>query len=198
MPLLVLIILFIFLLGAVIALIFSLNSLLNIIRYKVPYASTPDWAIEWLGKNLHLDTSSPARGEVARSAGGEGAPILVDLGCGDGRVLFRLKKIFPQVTMIGYERQWWLWLWTKFRARGTGVIIRRDSFYDADLANVSVVYCFLLHSVMAKVEKMLRTKLKKGATVYSYGFSFPTWTPIDQIPNPTRPQGSKLNVYQQS
>ena len=179
MDILIIIILIIFLIGAAIALVLSLNSLINLCRDKVPYVSTPQWAIDWVGKNTKLPNGA----------------VLVDLGCGDGRVLVGLKKYLPHVMMIGYERQWWPWLLAQWKTRGTGVVVKRQSFYDVDLSRVDVVFCFLIHSVMPKVEQLLKSKLSPGTTIYSYGFWFPTWNQSDKIVNPNRPQGSKINVY---
>lgn len=163
---------------------FALNTLVNLFRDKVPYVSTPKWAIDWLCENLPL----PSRERL-----GEG--VIYDLGCGDGRVLIALKKKFPTITAIGYERNWWPFILAKIRTKGSDIIIRRKNFYHADLSDARIVFCFLIHSVMPKVEKLLRSQLKPGAIVYSYGFMFPCWKPTAQITNPERPHGSKLNFY---
>lgn len=173
-----LIFLYLFLAGAIIALIFSLNTLINLFRDKVPYVSTPPWAINWLTGNVQLTTD-----------------VVYDLGCGDARVLTALKKRFPNIHAIGYERNWWPWVLAKFNAHGTGVVIRRANFYQANLRDADVVFCFLIHSVMPKVEQLLRSQLKPGATVYSYGFTFPTWQPVERIANTRNPAGSKINIY---
>lgn len=175
-----LIFLYLFLLGAIIALIFTLNTTINLFRDKVPYVSTPQWAINWLTQNLNLQSE-----------------ICYDLGCGDARVLVALKKRFPHIKAVGYERNWWPFILAKARIRNAGVQIRRANFYEADLRDANIVFCFLIHSVMPKVEQLLRSQLKPGATVYSYGFTFPRWQPADQITNPKNPTGSKVNVYQQ-
>lgn len=164
---------------ALAALGFALNSLTSLFRDKVPYVSTPDWAIDWLQDNLKLP---------------DGA-VVYDLGCGDARVLIELKNKFPQIRAIGYELQWWPYLLARWKSRGSGVTIKRESFYHADLSDATIVFCFLITSVMTKVEAMLKQKLKPGTTVYSYGFTFPTWEPVERITNPARPQGSKINIY---
>lgn len=191
------------LVASAVALLFALNTMWNLFRNKVPYVSTPQWAIDWLCANLVERspllgkekgrgevTSPPFQGGVARSAG-----VVYDLGCGDGRVLKALKQRFPHITAIGYERNWWPYVMAKLRNRASGVKIRRADFYQADLTDADVVFCFLIHSVMPRVERLLRSQLKRGATVYSYGFTFPTWRPSERIANPEKSQGSKLNVY---
>lgn len=171
--------LFLALFGAVVALAFALNAMINVFRDKAPYVSTSGWAIRWLAEQAPID----------------GPMTVYDLGCGDARVLIAIKRARPGIRAIGYERGWWPWLLAKYRSRGTGVVIRYGDFTRADLRDADVVFCFLIASVMAKVEAMLRRQLRPGATVYSYGFAFPTWPIAERITNPDRPQGSTLNVY---
>lgn len=179
------------LLGSLIALVFALNTLVSLFRDKVPYVSTPRWAIEWLCANLPL---LPEEG-VSRSDRGGGSTVVYDLGCGDARILIAIKRRYPGITAIGIERNWWPFVLAKMRTRGTGVIVRRANFYTADLRDANIVFCFLIHSVMPKVERLLKEQLKSGTTVYSYGFTFPHWQPVRQIQNPRRLQGSKINIY---
>ncbi len=166
---------------SIIALVLALYSLYSLIRDRVPYVSTSTWAIEWLCRNL-----KPATGAV-----------VYDLGCGDARVITALKRAFPAIRAIGVERNWWPYLLARLKTRGTGVIVKRTNFYAEHLAAADIVFCFLIHSVMPKVEKFLRAQLKPGATVYSYGFSFPTWQPVKRIENPERPHGSTIQIYRQ-
>ncbi|MFH0853364.1 MAG: hypothetical protein V1853_03070 [bacterium] len=162
-----------------IPLVFALNALFSLFRDKVPYVPTPNWAVEWLAANLDLKA-----GEV-----------VYDLGCGDGRILKALKKNYPDIRAIGYERGWWPFLLAKWNTRGTGVEIRFANFYQADLSDGDVIFCFLIHSVMAKVKNNLQSQLKPGSQVYSFGFRFPDWQPAEEYINPKKPEGSKLRLY---
>jgi len=164
--------------AAVIALIFTLYMFVALVRDKVPYVATPHWTIDWLTDSLQLTTET-----------------VYDLGCGDGRVLKALKQKFPHIKAIGYERNWWPYVMAKIRNRSSGVEILNADFYQADLRDADVVFCYLIIAVMPRVEKLLRSQLKPGATVYSYGFTFPTWPPAERIVNPKKPQGSKINIY---
>lgn len=179
--------LFLMLGASLIALVFALYALFSLMRDKVPYVSTPQWAIEWLCEHAPLPLQK----------GGVGGGVVYDLGCGDARVLTAIKARHPDITAIGVERNWWPYFLARLRTRGTGVMIRHADFYKTDLRDADIVFCFLIHSVMPKVEQLLRAQLKPGATVYSYGFAFPTWQPSERIHNPARPEGSKINVYRQ-
>ncbi len=168
-----------FLVVALAALALSLNALVNMIRDRAPYVPTTDWAIDWMSKHLALRSGA----------------VVYDLGCGDARVLIALARAFPGIRAIGYERNWWPYLLARWRSRGTSVEIRYGNFFRADLRDADVVFCFLIHSVMGKVERFLRPQIRPTAVVYSYGFRFPDWPPSDTIVNPARPDGSRLLAY---
>lgn len=200
------------LVASAVALVLALNTMVALFRFRVPYVATPPWAIDWLCDNLPL---LPEEG-MSRSDRGGGSPpplqggvpsteaerlalggVVCDLGCGDARVLIALKKKFPAIKATGYEAAWFPYLLARWRTRRTGVTIRHQNFYQANLQDPDVVFCFLIHSVMPKVEQLLRSQLKPGATVFSYGFVFPTWRPAERIVNPKNPSGSKINIYRQ-
>lgn len=176
---LLIVILLLILVAALVALVFALNALWSVIRNKVPYVPTPRWAVEWMAKHVGLSENA----------------VVYDLGCGDARVLRALKKAHPSIRAIGYEIAWWPYLLARWRSRGTGVEIRHASYFHADLHDADLIFCFLLDAVMADTETLLRKQLKKGASVYSYGFRFPDWQASEEIRNP-RPRGhSSLWVY---
>lgn len=174
----IVVVLLVLLAASAAAFFFAINALVNVIRFRVPYVTTPDWAIRWLCKNLKLTNEQ-----------------VVDLGCGDARVLIALKQHFPNITATGYEQQWWPYVIARWRTRNTGVAVRKENFYKTNLGDATIVFFFLIDSVMPRVEQLLKKQLKRGARVYSYGFRFPTWQPEEQIVNPKRPNGSKINVY---
>jgi len=164
---------------AVVATIYVGYTFVTLLRDRVPYVPTPAWVIEWLTKNSAIPEQA----------------TVVDIGCGDGRVLRAFKQTFPTIQAIGYERNWYPYLLAKRAGRGQ-INIRRQSFYQADLSEANVLYCYLLKSLMPKVAPILERQLKPGTIIYSYAFQFPGWTPKQVIPNPEKPEASKLYVYQ--
>lgn len=164
---------------AILAAIFAISSLFFLLRDRIPYVASPAWVIDWLATNIQLRPGA----------------IVVELGCGDARVLRALVRTRPDIRAIGYERNWWPYLFARWRNRGWPVEIRRADFYKADLQTADAVYGYLLVDVMPRVEKMLRSKMKSGARFYSYAFRLPTWEPVEIVSNPAKPSGSKLFVY---
>lgn len=169
--------LFLLLAASLVALAYALQALVHLIRFRVPYVATPDWAIE----------------HVAALA--KDARTIADIGCGDARVLLAIEQNNSSATLTGYEAQWWPFFRAKWRTRGSRVKILRDNFWTADLRHYDFIFLYLLDDIMPKLEQKLRRELKAGARVASYGFVFPTWQPSEVITNPAKPNGSKLRVY---
>lgn len=94
---------------------------------------------------------------------------VVDLGCGDGRLVIAAAKLGAQA--IGYERSLptFLLAWIKAlphrRAR-----IRFRNFWKQDHRNADVVFCYLLTSTMQEFRDCIWPTLKPGCRVISHAF----------------------------
>jgi len=177
-----LIILFFILIASLIALAFTLNTFYALLKVKVPYVATPNWAIN------HIINHIPFK---------DGSKVF-DLGCGDARFLVALKKKFPNIKATGYELAWWPYLNAKQKIKNSKleIDIKRKNFYNVKLSDADVIFFFLIDSIMPRLEKKLLAELKPDSLVISYGFKFPNWPPKEIISNPDKPKGSKINIYQ--
>jgi len=164
---------------AVLAVVFTISSLVFLLRDRIPYVASPAWVIDRLATKVELRPGT----------------TIVELGCGDARVLRAIVRVRPGIRAVGYERNWWPYIFARWRCRGEPIEIHRSDFYKADLQTADVVYGYLLVDVMPRVEKLLRSKLKPGVRFYSYAFRLPNWEPVETILNPVKPSGSKLFVY---
>ncbi len=105
--------------------------------------------------------------------------MLVDLGCGDGRVLREAQKRYG-VRTVGYEINPLAYLKARIFSFGSHKIkIRRQNFWEADLSQADVVFCYLYPDVMKKLAAKLLSGLKPGAVVVSNNFSLPGFTPSE-------------------
>lgn len=103
--------------------------------------------------------------------------VLVDLGCGDGRILRQAHKCY-QVRAIGYEVN--LMAYVKARALSLcfkNIEIRRRDFWSANLSDADVVVCYLYPDVMKKLSAKLKANLKPGAVIVSCNFMLPGFKP---------------------
>jgi SAM-dependent methyltransferase len=102
---------------------------------------------------------------------------LIDLGCGDGRVLREAQKRYG-VHTIGYEINPVACLKARLSSFGPyNIKIRRENFWEADLSVADVVFCYLYPDVMKKLAAKLAADLKPGTVVVSSNFSLPGFVP---------------------
>lgn len=125
---------------------------------------------------------------------------VVDLGSGDGRLLFAAARLGGRA--IGYELNPFLVLLTRFKARllhprgevrvslrshpgGViqtgkhleGVIVKRQNFWTADLKSADVIFVYAFKKTMPKLEKFIYQHAKKGARVLVNTNPFPAKKP---------------------
>lgn len=107
---------------------------------------------------------------------------VVDLGAGDGRIVFAAARMGADA--VGYEISFFVWLIALMRkvlTRSSGVIYRR-SLFDADLRQADVVFCYLLPSAMARLAPKFTAELPRGARIISASFHLPMWMVYREYP----------------
>ena len=106
---------------------------------------------------------------------------LLDLGCGDGRVLFAAEKRGAKAR--GYELAVLAFLFALIKK----VITKSKSevyfknFFREDLSEADVVFVYLMPKTLGKLKKKLETELKKGTRVLSNSFQIPGWKVKDRV-----------------
>lgn len=98
---------------------------------------------------------------------------LIDLGCGDGRLLKAAAK--QGVRGIGYEINPIVWLVAKincFKYRRL-IDIRLANYWQVDLPPADAIFVFLIGRYMSKLDGYLNVQLKQPTRVVSYVFEIP-------------------------
>jgi len=123
---------------------------------------------------------------------------LIDLGCGDGRVL-RAAVRRCAIRAEGYELNPLAYGKARLLCLGKGSItLRRQNFWQADLSAADVVFCYLFPDVMASLARKLNRELKTGSTVASCNFPLPGWIP-EKILRPGGPlTNDPVYIYRRS
>ena len=179
-----LIFLYIVLIILVISLLFALSLIVFLYITRVPFVRTPKEALSEIIKQI------PNGNDIT----------IVDIGSGDGSVLMEIEKMRPNATLIGYEMTPTAYAQAKIKKwlNKSNYQLHYKDFHHADLSKADIIFCFLIESVMSRVEKKLREEHKSGALVLSYGFRFPGWQSIRSIKNPHPRYKSKIHVYKQT
>lgn len=122
--------------------------------------------------------------------------ILVDLGCGDGRVLRKAQRRYG-VRSIGYEINPLAYLKARLSSFGFSKIqIRRQDFWLADLSGADVVFCYLYPDVTKRLAAKLAADLKPGAIVISNNFPLPGFGPGKILRLKNSRHNDPIYVYQ--
>ena len=111
-----------------------------------------------------------------------GSLKFVDLGSGDGRVVFRAAREGIFEKSVGYEINPALHMWVKLRQLVTPKYWSSTQFYLGDLwktklHNYDVVALYGLYPIMGRLGKKLQDELKHDAIVVSNVFEIPNWKP---------------------
>ena len=100
---------------------------------------------------------------------------VVDLGCGDGRLVFAAsekgaKAVGVEITIFVY---WYAKILQRF-LRKKGKLLR-GNLHDQDLRDVDVIFCYLMPWSMNRVDKKFKEECKKGCRIICNSFKLPGW-----------------------
>ena len=121
--------------------------------------------------------------KLCRKSGGGERSTLVDLGSGDGRIVFSAAKNGYQAT--GYELNPWLVLYSKISARlqklsATATFERRD-LWKVEYKNYDNIVIFGVADMMDELSVKLEEDMCDNSRVIACRFEIPRWTPVQEI-----------------
>lgn len=133
--------------------------------FEVPYIATKRNKIPTI-----IKLASPKKGET-----------VIDLGAGDGRLLFAFAK--EGAKAIGYELNPFLVIKTnlilKFK-RNKNVIYLKEDFWSCDLKVADIIIVYAMRKSMQKFEDFVFKNAKKGTRVVANTNPFPNKKPIKE------------------
>ncbi len=161
--------------------ILSLVILFVLLYTKVPFVRSPKNLVPIIIKEANITAKDR----------------VYDLGCGDAGTLIAIEKA-AGATTVGFEitplAYWRAKMNIKKQQAKTTVYYK--NFYHENLSEATVVFCFLIDSVMKKVGEKLKADLKPGTMVLSYAFKIPQWQPIKTVQiKPQNPNSSIVYIY---
>ena len=121
--------------------------------------------------------------------------LFVDLGCGDGRVLRKVRKRYG-ARALGYELNLLAYLKAKLLCLGLqNVQVRWRNFWTADLSEADVVFCYLFPDVMRDLAAKLTANLKPDTVVVSCNFHLPGFIPEQVLRPGNSLHNSPIYIY---
>ena len=106
----------------------------------------------------------------------------IDLGCGYGTLTFHAAKKYPQCHSAGVDFSMIAFLFSKARRalfNYENVEIIHSDYFNIDLQDYDVVFCYLHNLANERVKQKLIKDLKPGSFVLSNSFPFQNWKPIE-------------------
>jgi SAM-dependent methyltransferase len=120
---------------------------------------------------------------------------LIDLGCGDGRLLTAASRRF-HVRTVGYEINPLAYAMARLRCLGDPRIeVCLRNFWKADLSTADVVFGYLYPDVMADLARKLHRELRTGAVFVSCNFPLPGKPPERVLRPAGALHGDPIYIY---
>lgn len=111
---------------------------------------------------------------------------IYDLGCGFGKVIFRLARKYPEAKFIGVDVDPLKYAWCRiaihFSHLGGRVTILRKNLLDVDLSNATGIFVFLSEetSIMEHLKEKIFSETSPGTRIASYIHRFKSWKPSEE------------------
>jgi SAM-dependent methyltransferase len=125
---------------------------------------------------------------------------VIDIGCGDGRVIKYAAKRYPKAQFVGIDRNFFLIAYAKFLSlfsKSKNLSFHCVNAHEYDISSFNKIYLFLLTPLIDTLLSENRDHLKKGCTVVSfhYGFSKDFFGINNTDVYPVKYKGKEEKIY---
>jgi len=152
---------------SILILVYALSLIIGLIWARgVPFVSLSKKQLRTVDKNIKLKPGDR----------------VVDLGCGDARVLRMFEKQGVK-DLTGYEINFWAYLLakTKNKLLKSKSKVYFKNFKKVDLSEYNVIFCYLLDNYLNSLKEKFDKELKPGTKIISYSFSIKNWHKPEKI-----------------
>lgn len=155
------------------------------------------WGLIVTGGVPFISTNKKDFFEICLAADIKNGERVYDLGCGKAHFLVYAAKKFGAIG-VGYELTLYPYLWSRVRIllNKVNVVVFRKNFFDVNLKEADVVFCYLFPKIMKKLEPKFEAELRPGSRVVSYSFKLPNRKPDKEIvTNDDNTELGRIYVY---
>ena len=165
---------------------------------KIVYALSIAVTLPLTQGALFVSTSRPKLGAVFDLLSPAPGSLLIDLGCGDGRIL-RYASLQYNAKAIGYEVNPLAFCIARlFCGFNNNIDVLWRNFWSADVSKADLIFCYLYPDVMSRLAHKLRAEAKPGAMVISFNFKLPGWTPVRVMQIARARHNDPIYIYKQA
>jgi SAM-dependent methyltransferase len=136
---------------------------------RVPYVPTPQEVVD----------------EMLKLGGVKAGDVVIDLGCGDGRIVVTATSKFGAARAVGVDIDPERIKEANENAKKAGVTNKvkflQGDLFDADIREASVVTLYLLPDFNLKLRPKLLRDLKVGTRIVSHSFDMGDWKPDKEV-----------------
>jgi len=123
----------------------------------------------------YIGTSQETIDKILKEAELKEGQYLLELGCGDGRVLRQAAREY-KIKGRGIDIHGWAILKAKILARLQNlknVEFERGNIFQVKLGEAGVIYLFLTREILEKLAPKIKNEIWPGALLISHGFEIP-------------------------
>lgn len=159
--------------------LFAIFLLTQLVIFKAPLVTTPQAVVKTICETISLTSKD----------------VIYDLGCGDASILMGIERrvgcrcIGYDISPIAFIRSY-----IRIRKSASHVSVYLKNFFLEDIRSATVIFCFLIPSLMPKTAAFILSQCKPGTYIFSYGYELPNLKKIRSISIPGAP--SLLYLYQ--
>jgi len=122
--------------------------------------------------------------------------IVMDPGCGDGRILFSALRSNKEVKARGYEMFFAPYIFAKIKSLFVkNVDIWFKDSRKADMSDVNTMFCYMMPDSLIKLGANWKKKLPSNAQVISYAFQIGGWKLHKKIDKVPRKNQAAIYIY---
>jgi len=144
-----------------------------------------------------VPTPMNAAKKMIKIAGVKKNDNVVDIGCGDGRLVYIAANDY-KAKAVGFELSPIVWCIARIRKLfwRSKAKIKFGDFRLFDLSKTDYIVCYMLPETLKKFIPKFEKELKKGAKIISYAFYIADWAPVHIEPSDPKESISEIMVYE--